>query len=66
MTTIQSFHADFPDYIQDNTLVRIKGGRERDSFLNTWMIEVDGRYFLCPKELPDQNTPITQWKFLFN
>ena len=45
MTTIENFPADFRDYIQNNTLVGIKGGRERDSFLNIWMVEVDQRFF---------------------
>ena len=45
MTTKQNFPADFRDYIKNNTLVGIKGGRVRDSFLNIWMVEVEGRFF---------------------
>lgn len=45
MVIIQNFPADFRDYLNQNTLISIKGGRKRDSFLNIWMVEVDGRYF---------------------
>ena len=45
MTANDTFPADFPHYLKNHTLIGIKGGRERDSFLNIWMVEVDGRYF---------------------
>ncbi len=40
-----TFPDDFYDYLNNNTLTGIKGGLERDSFLNIWMVEVDKRIF---------------------
>ncbi|WP_324721303.1 DUF2255 family protein [Salinimicrobium sp. HB62] len=45
MLTTQDFPTDFQNYLHQNTLIGIKGGRERGNFLNIWMVEVDGRYF---------------------
>ena len=32
-------------YLSNNTLIGIKGGTERSSFLDIWMVEVNGRVF---------------------
>ena len=40
-----SFSKDFYDFLNENTLVEIKGGTQRDRFLQIWMVEVDGRVF---------------------
>lgn len=40
-----SFPANFYHYLQTHTLIGIKGGQERPTFLNIWMVEVDGRVF---------------------
>ena len=40
-----SFPSEFYDYLKSRTLLQIKGGTERDSFLNIWMVEVEGRVF---------------------
>lgn len=45
MKTILKFPDSLYQYLTQNTLVGIKGGRERESFLNIWMVEVDGRLF---------------------
>lgn len=45
MTANLNFPTDFHDFIKKNTLIGIKGGRERETFLNIWMVEVGGRYF---------------------
>jgi hypothetical protein len=39
------FPSDLFDYLNNHTLVGIKGGRERKGFLNIWMVEVDGGLF---------------------
>ncbi|MBD1262603.1 DUF2255 family protein [Maribacter polysiphoniae] len=39
------FPTHFHHYLKANTLVRIKGGKSRDTFLNIWMVEVDNRIF---------------------
>lgn len=39
------FPDNFYDYLRSNTLVGIKGGVERESFLDIWMVEVDNRVF---------------------
>lgn len=45
MTTTESFPSDFSEYLKQNNHIGIKGGRERSSFLEIWMVEVEGRYF---------------------
>ncbi|AVR44380.1 DUF2255 domain-containing protein [Christiangramia fulva] len=39
------FPKDFYSYLANNTLVEIKGGLTRPSFLKIWMVEVDKRIF---------------------
>ena len=39
------FPADFYNFLKENTLVEIKGGKERPTFLPIWMVEVDKRIF---------------------
>jgi hypothetical protein len=39
------FPEDFYRYMHNFTLCGIKGGRERESFLNIWMVTVDDRVF---------------------
>lgn len=39
------FPADFYQYMRTHTRTGIKGGRERNTFLEIWMVEVDGRVF---------------------
>lgn len=39
------FPDEFYNYLNNNTLVEIKGGLERKTFLNIWMVEVDNRIF---------------------
>ncbi|MCC8359079.1 DUF2255 family protein [Salinimicrobium sediminilitoris] len=45
MTGQPEFPKDFKNYLRTNTLVEIKGGRERETFLNIWMVQVGDRYF---------------------
>lgn len=45
MSKITKFPPGFEDYLNRNTLIGIKGGRERETFLNIWMVQVDHRYF---------------------
>ena len=40
------FPDSFYEYMKDNTLTGIKGGTERETFLQIWMVEVDGRVFV--------------------
>lgn len=40
-----SFPTEFYDYLQAHNLTGIKGGHERPTFLEIWMVEVDGRVF---------------------
>jgi len=40
-----TFPEEFYRYLQEHTLVGIKGGRDRHGFLDIWMVEVDGRVF---------------------
>jgi len=40
-----SFPSEFYNYLESHPLIQIKGGTERDSFLNIWMVEVEGRIF---------------------
>lgn len=39
------FPKDFSDYLASNTLIEIKGGITRPTFLPVWMVEVDKRIF---------------------
>lgn len=39
------FPKEFSEYLNQNTLIEIKGGRDRDSFLKVWMVQVDERFF---------------------
>ena len=39
------FPEDFYEYLNQNSLVGIKGGLERPTFLEIWMVEVDKRIF---------------------
>lgn len=40
-----NFPSDFYIYLKENTLIEIKGGTEREGFLEIWMVEVKGRVF---------------------
>ena len=40
-----TFPENFYSYLRSNTLVGIKGGIERESFLEIWMVEVNNRVF---------------------
>jgi len=42
---IKTFPEDFLTYLKQNTLAGVKGGLVRETFLNIWMVEVDGRVF---------------------
>jgi len=39
------FPDDFYEYLDNNTLVEIKGGTTRNKFLEIWMVNVKGRIF---------------------
>lgn len=39
------FPPGFYQYLEDNTLTGIKAGKDRTTFLNIWMVNVDGRIF---------------------
>lgn len=39
------FPADFYSFLRENTLVEIKGGLKRPTFLPIWMVEVNNRIF---------------------
>ena len=39
------FPVDFYEYLINNTLIEIKGGIEREKFLQIWMVEVNNRVF---------------------
>lgn len=39
------FPSDFYDYLNTHSLIGIKGGREREGFLNIWMVRVNDRCF---------------------
>ncbi|MCM8568596.1 DUF2255 family protein [Gramella jeungdoensis] len=39
------FQEDLYDYLDKHTLIGIKGGVERPTFLKIWMVEVDERIF---------------------
>ena len=36
---------ELSEYLKNNTLIGIKGGREREKFLNIWMVQVGDRFF---------------------
>ncbi|MBX2829099.1 MAG: DUF2255 family protein [Flavobacteriaceae bacterium] len=40
-----NFPEDVLSYLSTHTLIEIKGGLERESFLEIWMVEVGGRLF---------------------
>ncbi len=40
-----NFNEEFYNFLNTHTLVGVKGGEERDSFLNIWMVKVGGRVF---------------------
>lgn len=40
------FPDSFYEHIKNNTLIDIKGGRERETFLSIWMVEVNDRLFV--------------------
>ncbi len=40
------FSKDFYEYLEKNTLVEIKGGQKRLTFLQIWMVEIDKRVFV--------------------
>lgn len=40
-----NFPTDFYNYITNNTLIEIKGGLERKTFLSIWMVKVGTRVF---------------------
>jgi hypothetical protein len=42
---MQFFPDDFYQFLQQNTLIGIKAGFERPSFLNIWMVNVEKRVF---------------------
>ncbi len=39
------FPQDFYQHLKAHTLTGIKAGKERTTFLNIWMVQVDGRVF---------------------
>lgn len=39
------FPKEFHTYLANNTLIEVKGGRERPTFLPIWMVEVENRIF---------------------
>lgn len=45
MKNLVSFPSDLFEYLDCHTLVGIKGGRDRESFLNIWMVVVGDRFF---------------------
>ena len=40
-----SFPKDLYNYLTNNSLIEIKGGLERKTFLSIWMVAVDDRVF---------------------
>lgn len=40
-----TFPADFYEYLDTHTLIGIKGGTQRDTFLDIWMVRVGDRVF---------------------
>ncbi|MDX1752631.1 MAG: DUF2255 family protein [Salinimicrobium sediminis] len=45
MTNTNNFPNDFQDYLNRHTLIGIKAGVNRESFLNIWMVQVGDRFF---------------------
>lgn len=45
MTNTAKLLPDFNSYLDNHTLIGIKGGVEREKFLNIWMVRVEDRYF---------------------
>ncbi|SDL30933.1 hypothetical protein SAMN04488034_103146 [Salinimicrobium catena] len=45
MNTNEKFPADLYTYMKEHTLMEVKGGTTRPTFLKIWMVEVDGRVF---------------------
>lgn len=45
MNNIDGFPADLYTYMKEHTLMEVKGGTTRPTFLKIWMVEVDGRVF---------------------
>ncbi|MAQ75881.1 MAG: hypothetical protein CL613_06075 [Aquimarina sp.] len=45
MNEKKEFPQDFCKYLKSHTLIGIKGGEEPRSFLDIWMVEVNGRIF---------------------
>ena len=43
--SFMNFTEDFYSYLATHTLIGVKGGKERDSFLNIWMVSVGDRVF---------------------
>lgn len=39
------FPLDFYQFLEENTLIGIKGGKTRTTFLKIWMVTVDGKVF---------------------
>ena len=39
------FPIDFYQYLKENTLIEIKGGTQRETFLKIWIVEIDNRVF---------------------
>lgn len=39
------YPTEFYTFLEKNTLIEIKGGRDRTTFLPIWMVEVDNRIF---------------------
>ncbi|MCP9200856.1 DUF2255 family protein [Gramella sp. GC03-9] len=39
------FPDNFYEYLESHTMIQIKGGKERLSFLPIWMVQVNGRVF---------------------
>ncbi|MBS2213657.1 DUF2255 family protein [Carboxylicivirga mesophila] len=45
MNNSRHFPIDFYEYLEANTLIEIKGGNTRETFLKIWMVQVDNRVF---------------------
>ncbi|MBL1212871.1 MAG: DUF2255 family protein [Ignavibacteriae bacterium] len=45
MNCENKFPKDFYKYLEENTLVGIKGGKKRNKYLEIWMVNVNGRIF---------------------
>ena len=40
------FPDSFYEFIRNNTLIEIKGGKDREAFLHIWIVEVNDRLFV--------------------